>query len=67
MNRLETGIKDGFEEMEHDFPAWNLCPETHRTTFSDVPLLPEIFRSIAPKRGVPITFQRDFPETFCKW
>ena len=52
MNRLETGIKDGFEEMEHEFPAWNICPETHRTTFSDVPLLPEIFRWIAPNWGV---------------
>ena len=48
-----------FEEMEHEFPLGIFRPETHRTTFSDVPLLPEIFRSIAPKR--------DFPETFCKW
>ena len=48
MNRLETGIKDGFEEMEHDFPLGIFRPETDRTTFSDVPLLPEIFRWIAP-------------------
>ena len=52
MNRLETGIKDGFEEMEHEFPLGIFRPETDRTTFSDVPLLPEIFRWIAPNWGV---------------
>ena len=63
MNRLETGIKDGFEEMECEFPFGI----SDRTTFSDVPLLPEISRWIAPKRPVLFTFQPDFPETFCKW
>ena len=37
----------------------------NRTTFPDVPLLPEIFRWEAdPKSRVPFTFQPDFPESF---
>ena len=39
----------------------------NRTTFSDVPLLPDIFRWDNPKSRVPFTFQTDFSETFCKW
>ena len=31
----ETEIKDGFEQMKHD--------RENRTTFSDIPLLPEMF------------------------
>ena len=38
----------------------------NRTNFSDVPLLPEIFRWNDPKCHVPFCFQTDFPETFCK-
>ena len=37
----------------------------NRTTFSDVPLLPEIFHWNDPKSHVPFTFQQDFPGTFC--
>ena len=37
----------------------------NRTPFSDVPLLPEIFRRNDLKSRVPLNFQRDFPETFC--
>ena len=33
----------------------------NRTTFSDVSLLPEIFRWEDPKSGVPFTFEPDFP------
>ena len=36
----------------------------NRTTFSDVPLLSEIFRWKDPKSRVPFTFQLDFPEIF---
>ena len=39
----------------------------NRTTFSDVPLLPEIFRWVDPKSRVPFTFELDFPENSCKW
>ena len=37
----------------------------NRTTFSDVPLLPEIFRWEDPKSRVPFTFEPDFPENSC--
>ena len=37
-------------------------------TFSDVPLLPGNFPLNDTKSRVPlVTFQLDFPETFCKW
>ena len=42
--------------MEREFSIW--------TTFSDVPLLPEIFRWNNQKSHVSFTFQPDFPETF---
>ena len=41
-------------------------PEKQGLTFSDVPLLPEIFRWNDTKNRVPFTFQQNFPETFCK-
>ena len=46
----------GFEEMEHEFPFERFRPEKNRTTFSDVPLLPEIVRWNEPRRFVPFTF-----------
>ena len=55
---------NGFEEMENEFLFGIFRPEK-RTTFSEVPLLPEIFRSNDPKSHVPFTFQPDFPESFC--
>ena len=36
----------------------------NRTTFSDVSLLPHIFRWNDPKSRVPFTFQPDFPDNF---
>ena len=54
------------------FKKWNtnFCLEhsdrENRTTFSDVPLLPKIFYRNDPKRSVPLTFQPDFPDTFCQ-
>ena len=39
----------------------------NRTTFSDVPLLPEVFRWSEPNSRALFPFQPDFPETFCKW
>ena len=53
MNRLETGIKDGFEEMEHEFPLFRCS------------VAPGNFPLDRPKlRCIPFTFQPDFPETF---
>ena len=58
---LETGIKDGFEEMQQEFLFVIFHPEKH------VPLLPEIFCWEDPKSLFSFTFQPDFPESFCKW
>ena len=61
----ETDIKDGFKEMEDEFPFGTFHPEK-QTTFSDVLLLPEILRRNDPKGRVPFTFPPDFPETLSK-
>ena len=56
---IKTGNKDGFEEMEHEFPFAKLTA---------LPCsLPEIFRGIDPKSRVPFSFQPGFSETFCNW
>ena len=62
----EPSIKDGFEEMEYEFPIGHSVRK-NRTTFSDVPLLPEIFLWNDQKSHVPFTFQPDFPQNFGKW
>ena len=62
--RSETGIKDGFQEMEHEF-SFGAFRSGKRTTFSDFPF-PEIFHRNDPKRSVPLTFQPGFPQTFCQ-
>ena len=64
--RPETGIKDDFEEIEHEFLFGNPARK-NRITFTDVPLLLEISRWNDRKSHVPFTFQPDFPESFCKW
>ena len=61
--RPETGIKDGFEEWNTNF-CLKYSVGKNRTTLSDVPLLPEIFRWKDPKSRVPFTFQENFPESF---
>ena len=43
------------------------CFRKNRTTFSDVPLFPEIFRWNDPKSSVPFSFQPGFPEIVCTW
>ena len=63
--RRETGFKDDFEETEHEFPLENSV-QKNRTTFSDIPLLPEIFHWSDPESRVPFTLQPDSPEAFCK-
>ena len=52
--------------MEHKF----LLGSFHRengTTFSGIPLFPEIFQWNEPKNHVPFTTQPEFPEFFSKW
>ena len=60
----DAGIKDSFEEMEIEF-SFRYSVRKNRTTFSSVPLLPEISHWIDLKSHVPFTFQPDFPKTFC--
>jgi len=61
--RPETGTKEGFKKMEHEFLFGIFHPEK-QATFSDVSLLPEIFRWNDPRSRVPFTFQPGFTETF---
>ena len=51
----------------HPLPFEIFRPK-NRTSFSDVPLLLEIFRwNEDPKSRLLFTFQQNFPESFCKW
>ena len=59
------GIKQGSEEMEHDFPL-EQSVRKNRTTFSNVPLLPKIFRWNDTKSRLLFIFQLQVLETFCK-
>ena len=52
--------------MEHTFPSESFQRE-NRTTFSEVPLIPEIFQWNEPKTCVLFTFQPEFPEFLGKW
>ena len=61
--RPETNVKDSSEKQKNlkKF-RWEHFVRKNRTTFPDVPLLPEI-----PRRNDQKNYQPDFPETFCKW
>ena len=52
--------------MEHQLRIGIFRPNIQDLTFSDVPLLPEIFLWNDQKSRVSFTSQPDFPETFCK-
>ena len=52
--------------MEHTFPAESFQRE-NRTTFLEVPFIPEIFQWNEPKTCVPFTSQPEFPEFLGKW
>ena len=52
--------------MEHAVPSKNFQRE-NGTTFSEVPLFPEIFHWNKPKNHVPFTTQPEFPESLGKW
>ena len=52
--------------MEHAVPSENFERE-NGTTFSEVPLFPEIFQWSKPKNHVPFTTQPKFPESLGKW
>ena len=52
--------------MEHAVASENFQRE-NGTTFSEVPLFPEIFQWNKPKNHVPFTTRPEFPESFGKW
>ena len=58
--RPETGIKDGLEEMEGEFWLGIFRPKKKSITFSDVPLLPDIFRWNDPKKACSIYLPTGF-------
>ena len=62
---LKLVSKMGFKKWNTNFRLEHSDRE-NRTTFSDVPLLPEIFHRNDPKRSAPLTFQPGFPQTFCQ-
>ena len=51
----ETGVK-----IEQEFPFGAIRPEKNRTTYSVVPLLPEIYHRNDQRSLVPFTFQPVF-------
>ena len=63
--KSETGIKDGLEENGTRISVWNIPTGITGPPFQ-TPRLPEIIHRKGPKSRVPVTFQPDFPETFCK-
>ena len=65
LKRPKTGLKDGFEEMEHEFPFGIFRPEKHDHLFR-CSVTPGNLPMERPKCHVPFSFQTDFPETFCK-
>ena len=52
LRRRETGVKDGFEEWNTNFRLEHSVGK-NRTTLSDVPLSPDIFRGKDAKSPVP--------------
>ena len=64
--RPEPGIKDGFEEMELEFPIGRFRPEKQDYLFR-CSVAPGNFPMEQLKSRVLFTFQPDFPENFGKW
>ena len=66
---LKIGIKDGFEEMEHEVSLWNIPSGKTGLPFQMFLCSRKFFRWENPKSLVPFTctFQPDFPENFCIW
>ena len=60
----ETGIKDGFEETEHEFPFGIFRPEKLDYLFKYF-VASEKFSQERTKKSW--TFQLNFPEACCKW
>ena len=66
-NKLNISSAKVGKKNRHPLPFEIFRPK-NRTSFSDVPLLLEIFRwNEDPKSRLLFTFQQNFPESFCKW
>ena len=59
----EIGIKEGFEEMEHEYFPLEHSGRENETTFSGVPFLKEIFPLKRPKKSSSIYSPTGFLET----
>ena len=64
--RPVTGIKDGFEGMEHEFPFGIFHGEKQDHHFR-CSVAPGNFPLGRPKNSCSIYFPPDFPENVCKW
>ena len=65
--RPGTGIKDGFEEMEHEFPFGIFHPEKQVYLFRFSVAVGNV-RWEGPKSSVfHLLSNQDFPENFFKW
>ena len=63
---LSWAFRKRFNCWEHKFPSESFQRE-NRTTFSELPFIPEIFKWNEPKTCVPFTSQLEFPEFLGKW
>ena len=57
-------IKDGFEEIEHEFPFGTFRPEKQDYLFRRFVTPGNFFHRNDPKSRALFTFQPDFPEKF---
>ena len=65
-NKLNISSAKVGKKNRHPLPFEIFRPK-NRTSFSDVPLLLEIFRwNEDPKSCLPFTFQQNFPKSFCE-
>ena len=63
-NWYEPGIKNDFEEMEHEFAIGIFHPENRTVLFRCSVALETLLLERPNKLFAPFTFQPDFPETF---
>ena len=63
--RPETGVKDDFEEMDHEFPFGTFSPEKEDNLIR-CSVVAGDYPWNDPNSRVPFTFNPDFPELFVK-
>lgn len=63
--RPETGVKDDFEEMDHEFPFGTFSPEKEDNLIR-CSVVAGKYPWNDPNSRVPFTFYPDFPELFVK-